>query len=380
MIIELQVNWTFATPPSTPPSYPVDIYWRIVGDSFYEMQTITTGESGTATITILNSTSNTISDREKPCIWEIEGYVVPSCALNAIEQRVDFTTSPALDLTDDMQCRGITAECKAGGIIGIIPDQDLSLLFNTDLLNFPITIDTASFAGSGDSAKLPNIAIEFTNSGNPTSTIKTIRCYDVDYSGGFISGLTTFDITGFNGSGGVLTMTPQEIITACGSILPVNDECYSGTNSYIPFITTDGGIIKTCTNNPTTYDDVYLGAETIGSVQVVEEYSCCQISECKLYNVTRTNIPELPAISTAIPFLIGYIDPITGQYDTVTMAPGQISIQIFAIEDTIHPYGFDTTTYTPPSFGETVANLNATYWLLGGITVTAVGACGSIHS
>lgn len=378
MLIELQVNWTFATPPATTP-YPVDIYWKIVGDSFYTNLTITNGESGTANITVLNSTTNTISDREYPCIMDIEGYVVPSCANNALEERLPFTTATSLDLTDDMQCRGITAICKAGGVIGIIPDPDLSLVFNTDTITYPITIDATSLVG-GDPAKLPNISVTFTGAG-PTSTIEAIYCYDVDYSGGF-DGTTTFDINGFDGSGNPIVMTPLKIVTACGSIEAVNNACYSGTPSYIPFTSAENGdaIIKTCTNNETAtdYDEVFLNTENIGTVLPDTTYSCCQTSECKVYNVFRNNIPEMPFMA-AENVTFGYINPNTGLFSSFTMSPSQSSLQIIAIEDTIAPYGFDTTLFTPPSLGEMFANILATYFLLGGITIIPVGDCTFNH-
>lgn len=378
MLIELQVNWTFATPPTTTP-YPVDIYWRIVGDSNYTTVSITNGESGTANITILNSTTNTITDRELPCIMDVEGYVVPSCALNDPEERLPFTTATSLDLTDDMQCRGITAICKAGGIIGIIPDPDLSLVFNTDTITYPITIDTSSVV-NGDPAKLPNILVSFTGSG-PTSTIETIYCYDVDYSGGF-DGTTTFDINGFNGAGAPITMTPLKIVTACGSIESVNNQCYDGNPSYIPFTSAENGdaIIKACTNNETAtdYDEVFLGPETIGTVLPDTTYSCCQASECKVYNVSRNIIPEMPFMA-AESVTLGYINAVTGQFSFFTMSPSTSSVQIIAIEDTIGPYGFDITVFPTPTLGEIAANLWATYFLLGGITVTAISNCSSFQ-
>lgn len=380
MLIEVQVTWTFATPPATTP-YPVDIYWRIVGESSYNNVTVTNGESGTANITVLNTTENTISNRDLPCIMDIEGYVVPSCAQNAIEERLSFSTAVSLDLTDDMQCRGITGVCKAGGIIGIIPDPDLTLLFNTDTVNFPITIDTTSLTGGGDNTKFPNIEVAFTNS-NPTSTIEFIYCYDVDYSGGF-DGTTNFDINGFDGSGNPITMTPLKIVTACGSVEAVNNSCYSGNPSYIQFTSAETGssIIKTCTNNETAtdYDEVFLNTENIGTVLPDATYSCCQSSECKVYNVIRNNIIEMPFMA-AITVTFGYLNPTTGIFNSFSMSPSTTSQQIIAIEDTIGAYGFDITGFSPPSVGEKLANLFASYFLLGGITVTPIQDCGSIHS
>jgi len=372
MIIDIQVTWTFATPPLTTP-YPVDIYWRIVGESNYNFTNVSNGESGTANINILNTTTNNISDRDLPCELDIEGYIVPSCANNNIAERLDFTTAVSLDLTDDMQCRGIEALCKGGGIIGIIPDTSIS--FSTDTINDPITIDVPSFVGSGISALLPDISVEFLNPSNPTSTIKAIYCYNVNYGGGF-DATTNFDITGFDGSGNPITMTPTEIITACGSLTPVNNECYSSDSTYIPFVTTTSGYLKTCTNNENAedYNDVFINNVIIGDVTVTDSYSCCQYKNCKVYNVVRSNVPELPTMA-ALPITIGYIDAITGQFATFTMSVGQTTTIIPAIEDTIAIYGSNVTS----PISEMLLNLYATYFLMGGISVSPIGDCDTYH-
>jgi hypothetical protein len=371
MIIDIDVSWTFATPPATTP-YSVDIYYRKVGTTTYNTQTITNGESGSATINVWNSTEDTISDRSEPCSWEYEGYVVPTCAANAVEQRFSFTTDAPLDLTDYMQCRGIQAECTAGGIIAIIPDR--TVLFGTDLSITP-TIDLGSFTGSGNSSLLPGIQVTFINPSNPMSGIDYILLTGVDFSAGFDS-TTSFDITGFEDDKLTpVTMTPT-IVTACGSLDPLNSMCYSGTPTYIPFATTDNGVINTCTNNETTtdYNSVFDNTleASIGTVNITEDYTCCQASECKVYYIQNVGVASMPYITSVN---LGYISAVTGE---VTYTPNinvGNSITVFAIENTIKPYATDISAL-PPILGENVLYSMGAFYILGGINIVEAGSCG----
>jgi hypothetical protein len=372
MIIDIEVSWTFATPPTTTP-YSVDIYYRKVGTTTYETQTIITGESGSATINIVNSTEDTISDRSEPCSWEYEGYVVPTCAANAVDQRFPFTTDAPLDLTDYMQCRGIQAECTAGGIIAIIPDRTVEFGVGPGI---PLpSIDLSSFTGSGNSALLPGIQVTFINPSGPLSGIDYILLTGVDFSAGFDS-TTSFDIIGEDDKTLPVTMTPT-IVTACGSLDPINNMCYSGTPTYIPFATTNNGIINTCTNNETVddYNNIFdnIANDSIGTVTVTEDYTCCQSTECKVYYIQNIGVASMPYITSVN---LGYISAVTGE---VTYTPNinlGYSQAVFAIEGTIRPYSTDVSALPSPA-GENILYSMAAYYILGGIVITEAGSCGS---
>lgn len=359
MIIELDVTWTFPTPPTTTP-YGVDIYYRLVGTTTYNTSSITNGESGSATITILNTTEDTISDRDVSCQLEYEGYVVPTCAANAVDQRTPFTTI-ASDLTDYMQCRGVEAECTAGGIIAIIPDPDPSLIFTTNP-SFPIEIDPASFSGSGNPLYLPGIdysSIVFTNPSAPSSTISRIILLDFDQIGGFDS-TTTFNIIGLAADEStVVTMTPT-IVTSCGNIALAAKACYSNGGMSIPFFSTDNGVVKTCVNNVNN-DDYDTTFSNVGTVNITEDYLCCQKTACRQYQVTWNGVTEMPWMTT---FTFGFINPNTGtiSYETITTSSGSKTVS--AIEDTIAVFGGQSNPFD-----------NAAFLQLGGVTITDVGSC-----
>lgn len=359
MIIELDVTWTFPTPPTTTP-YGVDIYYRLVGTTTYSTLSVSNGESGSATITLVTSTEDTISDRAISCELEYEGYVVPTCAADAEDQRTPFTTV-ASDLTDYMQCRGVQAECTAGGIIAIIPDPDPSLIFTTNP-SFPIEIDPTSFSGSGNPLYLPGIDysnIVFTNPSAPSSTIARIIVLDYENIGGFDS-TTTFNIIGLAADESTLvTMTPT-IVTACGTLIPEAKACYSGGGMAIPFFSTDNGIAKLCVNNIKTddYNDTFAN---VGTVNITEDYSCCQRNACRKYQVSWNGVTIMPWMTS---FTFGYINSNTGliSYETITTASG--SKIVSAIEDTVAVFGIQSNPFDTAAFLQ-----------LGGVIITDVGSC-----
>lgn len=355
MLITLDVTWTFATPPTTTP-YPVDIYYRLVGTTTYTTTTISNGESGSGSFTIVNDTADTISDRDMPCVLEYEGYVVPTCAANAVDQRVPFTTTITEDITDYMQCRGVQAECTAGGILAILPDPDPSLIFST---TDPVTIDLSSFLGSGNSALLPGITIVWTTSA-ATSTIDQIIISGFNPTGGFDS-TTTFDIIGVAGDKVTPVIMTPTIVTACGSTNLVAKSCYSGSSMSIPFFSTDNGIAKTCVNNETITDYDTTFPASVGTVNVTEDYSCCQKSTCKVYQMTWNGVAQMPWMTS---FQFGYINHNNGLlvFNGITSSSG--SMFISAVEDTIQVYGSQLNAFD-----------NAAFLQLGGVTITEIGPC-----
>lgn len=358
MIIELDVTWTFPTPPTTTP-YGVDIYYRLVGTTTYTTSSITNGESGSTTITISNTTEDTISDRDVSCELEYEGYVVPTCAANAVDQRTPFTTL-ASDLTDYMQCRGVQAECTAGGIIAIIPDPDPSLIFTTDPL-FPPEIDASSFSGSGSSGLLPGITIVWTNPSASSSTIKQIIISGFVPSAGFDS-TTIFDIIGLaDDKTTPVTMTPSYIVTVCGSTNLAAKSCYNGSAMSIPFFSTNNGIAKTCVNNETVTDYDTTFPASVGTVNVTEDYLCCQKAACKLYQINWNGVAQMPWMTT---FQFGYINHNSGQlvFSNITSSSGVQFIS--AIEGTVAVYGSQSNPFDTAAFLQ-----------LGGVTITDIGSC-----
>lgn len=356
MIIELDVTWTFPTPPTTTP-YGVDIYYRLVGTTTYSTLSVSNGESGSATITLVTSTEDTISDRNISCELEYEGYVVPTCAANAVDQRTPFTTV-ASDLTDYMQCRGVQAECTAGGIVAIIPDPDPSLIFTTDPLLLP-EIDAGSFSGSGSPGLLPGITIVWTNPSASSSTIKQIILSGFNSSGGFDS-TTTFDIIGLASDKTTpVTMTPT-IVTACGSTNLAAKSCYTGSSMSTPFFSTDNGIAKTCVDNVNT-DDYNTTFSNVGTVDVTEDYLCCQKSTCKLYQITWNGVTEMPWMTS---FQFGYINHNNGQLFLSNISSSSGAQFISAIEDTIAVYGNISNGLD-----------HAAFLILGGVTITEIGPC-----
>jgi hypothetical protein len=356
MIIELDVTWTFPTPPTTTP-YGVDIYYRLVGTTTYSTLSVSNGESGSATITLVTSTEDTISDRAVSCQLEYEGYVVPTCAANAEDQRTPFTTV-ASDVTDYMQCRGVQAECTAGAIIAIIPDPDPSLIFTTDPLS-PPQIDASSFSGSGSSGLLPGIIIVWTNPSASSSTIKQIILSGYNPSGGFDS-TTTFDIIGLaDDKTTPVTMTPT-IVTACGSTQLDAKSCYNGSVMPRPFFSTDNGIAKTCVDNVNT-DDYNTTFSGVGTVNITEDYLCCQKIECVIYQITWNGVTIMPWMTS---FQFGYINHNNGQliFNNISSSSGTQFIS--AIKDTIQVYGNQTDGFD-----------FAAFLILGGVTITEIGPC-----
>lgn len=354
MLITLDVNWTFATPPTTTP-YPVDIYYRLVGTTTYTTTTISNGESGFGSFTIVNDTSDTIFNRDLPCVLEYEGYVVPVCAANAVDQRFPFTTAVTEDITDYMQCRGVEAECIAGGILAILPDQNPSLIFSTEVIP---TIE--NFSGAGNSLLLPGITIVWTNPSAPTSTIKQIVLTGFDATAGFNS-TTTFDIEGVAGNKVTPVIMTPTIVTGCGTTSLIASQCYDGNTMPIPFFSTDGGIAKTCVDNvsPDDYDTTF--PVSVGTVDITEDYSCCQKSACKLYQMTWIGVALMPWI-TSIQF--GYINNNTGQLSFNSISSSSGTLFISAIEDTIQIYGSQ-----PNGFDF------AAFLILGGVVITEIGPC-----
>ena len=357
MIIELEVTWTFPTPP-TPTPYGVDIYYRLVGDTTYTTSSVTNGESGSTTITILSSTEDTISDRDLSCELDYEGYVVPTCANNAIDQRTPFTTV-AVDITDYMQCRGVQAECTTGGIIAVIPDPNPSLIFTTNPA-FPIGID--NFSGAGNPALLPGIDnsnIVWTNPSASSSTIARINLLDYEPFGGFDS-TTTFDLVGLGPDESTpVTMTPT-LVTSCGNVGIAAKACYSGGGMYVPFFGTDGDIVKTCVNNVNNndYDTTF---SDVGEVIITEDYLCCQTAECREYRITWTGVAIMPWMTS---FTFGFINPTTGILSFSSISNSSGSITVSAISDTIAVYGNQASQFDMAAFLQ-----------LGGVTITDVGSC-----
>jgi hypothetical protein len=354
MLITLDVNWTFATPPTSSP-YPVDIYYRLVGTTTYTTTTISNGESGSGSFTIVNDTADTISNRDLPCVLEYEGYVVPTCAANAVDQRFAFTTTIPEDITDYMQCRGVQAECIAGGILAILPDPDPSLVFSTEV---PPTIE--NFSGAGNSSLLPGITIVWTNPSNPTSTIAQIVVSSFNGTAGFDS-TTTFDIEGVAGDKATPVIMTPTIITGCGSTSLLASQCYNGDSMAIPYFSTEGGIAKTCVNNVDLNDYDTTFPASIGTVDITEDYSCCQKSACKTYQLTWVGAALMPWITS---FTFGYINSNNGQsvFNVITSSSGTLFIS--AIEDTIQVYGGQTNGFDLAAF-----------LILGGVTITEIGPC-----
>lgn len=356
MLITLDVTWGFAIPPTTTP-YPVDIYYRLVGTTTYTTTTISNGESGSGSFTIVNDTADTISNRDLPCVLEYEGYVVPVCAANAVDQRFPFTTTITEDITDYMQCRGVQAECTAGGILAILPDQDPSLIFSTD----PSVIPTIqNFSGAGNSALLPGITIVWTNPLGPTSTIEQIVISAFLPTAGFDS-TTTFDIVGVAGDKvSPVTMTPT-IITGCGTTSLIASQCYNGDTMGIPFFSTDNGIARTCVDNVVIDDYDTTFPASVGTVTVTEDYSCCQKSTCKLYQMTWNGVALMPWITS---FQFGYINHNNGWLVFNSISSSSGTQFIAAVEDTIQVYG-----------GQTNAFDFAVFLILGGVTIAEIGPC-----
>lgn len=356
MLITLDVTWTFATPPTSTP-YPVDIYYRLVGTTTYTTTTISNGESGSGSFTIINDTADTISDRNMPCVLEYEGYVVPTCAANAVDQRVPFTTTITEDVTDYMQCRGVQAECTAGAILAILPDPDPSLIFSTD----PSVVPTIqNFLGAGISALLPGITIVWTNPSASDSTIEQIVITGFDATAGFNS-TTTFDIVGVAGDKVTPVIMTPTIITGCGTTSLLASQCYNGDTMGIPFFSTDNGIAKTCVNNETVTDYDTTFPASIGTVNVTEDYSCCQKSTCKVYQITWNGVAQMPWMTS---FQFGFINHNNGWLVFNSISSSSGSLFISAVEDTIQVYG-----------GQSNAFDNAAFFILGGVTITEIGPC-----
>jgi hypothetical protein len=355
MIIELNVTWTFATPPTAP--YNMDIYYRPVGTTLYTIVTITNGESGSANITIINNTNDTISDRNLPCSLDYEGYVVPSCAKNDVNERVSFDTV-AVDVTDYMQCRGVEAECIAGGIVAILPDPDPSLLFSTDP---SITPYIDNFTGAGNSTLLPGISIVWSNPSSPTSTIAQIILSSFDAMAAF-DGTTSFNIVGYEGDKvTLLTMTPT-IVIACGTNSNIASECYTGDPMPIPFFYPGADNAFTCVNNEVINDyDTTYNSTVVGTVNITEDYSCCQKSACKLYNLVWVGESLMPWITTC---QLSFINPNTGELNYVTITSSSGVGQVVAIENSVSIRGG-----LPNSLDW------AAFLSLGGVQIIEVGPC-----
>jgi hypothetical protein len=350
MIIELDINWTFTTPlPVTP--YPIDIYYRLVGETVYTVTSISNGESESATITVLSDTSNTISNRDISCILDYEGYVVPVCANNAVGERVPFSTVEE-DLTDLMQCRQIRGTCDAGGVFSIIPDPNPLLIFSTDGSVEP---ELNYISGSGNATSIPAIDIIWTTPAASSSTIQEIIVYPSGWptvpSSPYYDNTTVFSITGVAGDKITpVTMTPTVGIGCWGEY----NSCYTNDSVDSGVTRIDEGIVL-CVDNQTILD--YETLLTFGDVAVNSEYFCCQNSECRTYQLIWVGSDNYPSITS---IQMQYISGTTGEiaFQFITSSSGSVNIN--AIPGTI------TTTLNSGFIGA---------FADGAVTVLEIGVC-----
>lgn len=122
MIVEIELNWTFESTPSTP--FPVTIYWRNVGDTVYNTLNLYDGSAGTATVTTISTSTDGI---DEGCTLDYEGYIIPDCFKGTLvdcdpdicgdSKRVYWTSTA--DATSVQNCRGVVATCEDGGVIGL---------------------------------------------------------------------------------------------------------------------------------------------------------------------------------------------------------------------------------------------------------------------
>jgi len=163
MLVELTVNWAYASTPVDP--FPTRVYWRLKGSTNYSLQNVANGT--TTTITTINNTSSTLSTA---CDLEYEGYVIPECYIddptNCDPYLADgITVNPAcpttnrsywtatIDATDLQACRGVEVSCESCGVYAIhAVDPELMFAQTYTIDGFPIIEISDEGTGTGFSA------------------------------------------------------------------------------------------------------------------------------------------------------------------------------------------------------------------------------------